>query len=80
MKLEGSFLRNFLVMCEFILQSYTYVSWNSPLTLSLRNLRTASSDRIEALADKGNFIVHNVKEAFCETSFRSVSSSHRLIT
>ena len=43
-------------MCEFISQSYTYVSWSSPLTLSLRNLRTASLDRIEAYADKGNFI------------------------
>ena len=42
-------------MCEFISQSYTYVSW-SPLTLSLRNLRRASLNRIEAYADKGNFI------------------------
>ena len=43
-------------MCEFISQSYTYVSWSSPLTLSLRNLRGASLDHIEADADKGNFI------------------------
>ena len=43
-------------MCEFISQSYTYVSWSSPLTLSLRNLRRDSLDRIEADADKGNFI------------------------
>ena len=43
-------------MYEFISQSYTYVSWSSPLTLSLRSLRTASLDRIEAYADKGNFI------------------------
>ena len=42
-------------MCEFISQSYTYVSWSSPLTLSLRNLRTASWDRIEAYSDEGNF-------------------------
>ena len=55
-KQERSFLRNFLVMCEFISQSYTYVSWSSPLTLSLRNLRRASLDRIETYADKGNFI------------------------
>ena len=43
-------------MCEFISQSYTYVWWSSPLTLSLRKLRRASLDRIEASADKGNFI------------------------
>ena len=43
-------------MCEFISQSYTYVSWSSPLTLSLRNVRTDFLDRIEAYADKGIFI------------------------
>ena len=51
-------------MCEFISQSYTYVSWSSPLTLSLRNLRRASLDRIEAHADKGNFI-----SSKCERNF-----------
>ena len=56
MKTRKSFLRTFLVMCEFISQSYTYVSWSRPLTLSLRNLRTASLDRTEAYADKGNII------------------------
>ena len=43
-------------MCEFISQSHTYVSWKSPLTLSLRNLRSATLDRIEAYTDKGNII------------------------
>ena len=43
-------------MCEFISHSYTYVSWSSPLILSLRNLRRASLDRIEVYADKENFI------------------------
>ena len=43
-------------MCEFISQSYTYVSWSSPVTLSLGKLRRASLDHIEAYADKGNFI------------------------
>ena len=43
-------------MCEFISQSYTYVSCNSPLSLVLRNLRRTSLDRIEAYADKGNII------------------------
>ena len=43
-------------MCEFISQSHIYVSWISPLALSLRNLRRASLDRIEAYADKGNII------------------------
>ena len=41
-------------MCEFISQTYTYVAWSSPLTLSLRNLRRASLDRIKANAEKEN--------------------------
>ena len=56
MKTRKKFLRNFLVMCEYISQSYTYVSWSSRLTLSLRNMRRASLDRIEADGDTGNFI------------------------
>ena len=44
------------MISEFIPQSYTYVSWNSPLTLSLRKLRRATLDGIEAYADKGNII------------------------
>ena len=43
-------------MCEFISQSNSYVSWSSPLTLTLRNLKRASLDRIEEYADKGNII------------------------
>ena len=63
-KLDRSFLRTFLVMCEFISQSYTYVSWRSPLTLSLRNLRRSSLDRIEASAAKGNFIRSKLERSF----------------
>ena len=59
MKTRKKILRNFLVMCEFISQSYTYVSWSSPLTLSLRKLRRASLDRIEAYAEQGLFIRSN---------------------
>ena len=76
-KLERIFPRNFLVMCEFISQSYTYVSWRSPLILSLRNLRMASLDRIEAYAEKLN-IISSKRESFWETSVRSVNSSHRV--
>ena len=79
-KLERSFVRNFLVICEFIAQSYTYVSCSSPLSLFLRNLRMTSLERIEAYADKQISSVQNLKEAFWETSFWSVSSSHKLIT
>ena len=68
-KLEGSFLRNFLLMCEFISQSYTYVSWNSPLTLSLGKLRRASLDHIEAYADKGNFIRSKRERSFLRNFF-----------
>ena len=60
-KREIIFLRNLFLICEFISQSYTYVSWSSPLTLSLRKLRRASLDRIEAYTDKGNFI-HSKRE------------------
>ena len=56
-------------MCEFISQSYTYVSWSSTLTLSLRNLRTASLDRIEAYADKGNFIRSKRERSFLRNFF-----------
>ena len=61
-KLVRRFVRNFLVMCEFRSQSYTYVSCSSALSLFLRNLRRTSLDRIEAYADKGKSSVQNVKE------------------
>ena len=69
MKTGKNLLRNFLVMCEFISQSYTYISWSSPLTLSLRNLRRASLDHIEAYADKGNFIRSKRKRSFLRNFF-----------
>ena len=56
-------------MCEFISQSYTYVSWSSLLTLSLRNLRRASLDHIEAYADKGNFIRSKRERKFLRIFF-----------
>ena len=68
--LERSFLRNFLVMCEVISQTYTYVSWSSPYTLSLRKLRRASLDRIEAYADKGNFVSSKRESSFLRNFFR----------
>ena len=68
-KLERSFTRNFLAMSEFISQSYTYASWSSPLTLSFRNLRRASLDRIEAYADKGNFIRVKRERSFLRNFF-----------
>ena len=73
--------RNFLVMCEFISQSYTYVSWSSPLTLSLRKLRRASLDRIEAYADKGNFIRSKRERSFLRNFFlfcESISQTYNL--
>ena len=68
-KLERSFRRNFSGICEFILQNYTYVSWSSPLTLFLRNLRRASLDHIEAYADKGNFIRSKRERSFLRNFF-----------
>ena len=56
-------------MCEFISHSSTYVSWRSPLTLSLRNLRTASLDPIEAYAEKGNIISSKRERSFLRNFF-----------
>ena len=56
-------------MCEFISQSYTYVSWSSPLTLSLGNLRRACLDRIEAYADKGNNTSSKLERRFLRNFF-----------
>ena len=56
-------------MCEFISQSYTYVSWNSPLTLSLRNVRRIYSDCIEAYAEKENIISSKRERSFLRNLF-----------
>ena len=80
-KLERRLPRNFLVMCEFISPSYTYVSWSSPLTLSLRNLRKASLDRIEGYADKGNIISSKREGRFLRNLFlicEFISQSYNL--
>ena len=81
MKTRRSFLRNFLVMCEFISQSYTYVSWSSPLTLSLGKLRKSSLDHIEAYADKGNFLRSKRERSFLRNFFllcEFISQSYNL--
>ena len=81
MKTRKKFPRNFLVMCEFISQSYTYVSWSSPLTLSLGNLRRVSLVHIEAYADKGNFICSNRERRFLRNFFlicEFISQSYNL--
>ena len=68
-------------MCEFISQSYTYVSWSSPLTLSLRKLRRASVDRIEAYTDKGNIISSKHERNFLRNLFlicEFISQSYNL--
>ena len=68
-KHERSFVRNFLVMCEFISQSYTYVSCSSLITLFLRKLRRTSLDRIEAFADNVNFITSKRERIFLRNFF-----------
>ena len=57
------------MMCEFISQSYTYVSCNSPLSLFLRNLRRISLDRIEAYAVKLNIISSKPERSFLRKFF-----------
>ena len=56
-------------MSEFISQICTYDSWNSPLTLSLRNLRWATFNRIEGYADKGNIISSKRERSFLRNFF-----------
>ena len=68
-KLERSLVRNFLVMCEFISQSYTYVSCSSPLSPFLRHLRRTSLDRIEACADKGYIFCSKRERSFLRNFF-----------
>ena len=68
-------------MDEFISQSNTYVSWISPLTLSLRNLRRASLDRIESYAGKGNTISSKRERGFLRNFFlicQLISQSYTL--
>ena len=67
-KLARICLRNFLVMCEYISRSYTYVSWSSPLTLSFRDLRRVSLDRIEAYAENEN-IISSKRKRSCPRNF-----------
>ena len=56
-------------MCEFTSQSYTYNSWNSPLTLSLRIMRRTTVHRIEAYAVKGNIISSKSERSFLRNFF-----------
>ena len=56
-------------MYEFISQSYTYVSWNSELTLSLRKLIRTNLYRIEAYSDKGNIISSKGEISFMRNLF-----------
>ena len=81
-KLERSFPRNILVMCEFISESYTYVSCKSPLSLFLRNLRQTSLDRIEAYAEKGIIISSKRERSFLRNFFvicEFLSQSYSLV-
>ena len=69
-------------MCEFISQSDTFVSWNSPLTLYLRNLRRATFFRIEAYAEKGNINSSNRERSFLRNFFaisEFISQSYNLL-
>ena len=69
MKTKRSFVRNFFLMCEFISQSYTYVSSSSPLSLFLRKLRRTCLDHIEAYADKVNIICSKRERSFLRNFF-----------
>ena len=77
-KLKRSFVRNFLVMGEFISQSYTYVSCSSPLSVFLRNLRRTCWIALRPAVIKEISSVQVEKEAIWETSFGSLNSSPRV--
>ena len=61
-KLKRRLPRNFLVMWEFISQSYTYVSCNSPLSLLLRNQRGFVWIALRPTLIQDISLVQNVKE------------------
>ena len=63
-KTKKSFLRTFLMISEFISLSYTYVSFSSPLSLFLRNLRVLLWFTLRPTLIKEISSVQNVKEAF----------------
>ena len=79
-KLERSFIRNFLVMCEFISQRCTYVSWRNPLNCLWGTWEGPPWIPLRPTLINEFSSVQNMKETFWETSFWSASSSHRLIT
>ena len=82
MKTRKSFLRNFLVMWEFISKSYTYASCSSTLSLFLRNLRRTFLDRIETYADKGNIFRSKRERSFLRNFFvifEFLSQSYSLV-
>ena len=68
-KLERSFVRIFSVMCEFISQSYIYVSCSSPLSQFLRKLRRTSFDCLEEYVDKGNIFGSKRERSFPSNFF-----------
>ena len=76
-KLQRSCVRKFLVICEFISQSYPFVSWSMKLSLFFRNLRGLLWIALRPTLIKKLSTVQNVKEAFWETSLWSVNSSYR---
>ena len=81
-KLEISHVRNFLVMCEFISQSYTYISCSSPLSLFLKCLRRTCLNRFEAYADKGSIIGCKRGRSFLRNFFvicEFLSQNYRLV-
>ena len=81
-KREKSFLRHYLVIFEFISQSSIYVSWSSPLELSLRNMRRFSLDPIEAYAEKENIISSKRERSFLRNFFvicELLSQSYNLV-
>ena len=77
-KLERSFVRNFLVMCEFISQSYTYLSCSSPLSVFWGTWGRLLWIALRPAVIKEISSVQIVKEAFWETSFCSLNSSPRV--
>ena len=77
LKQERSFLRNCFVMCEFNSLSYTCISWSRLLALFLWNLRIIFRVTLKTIQKKEISSDKNEKEAFWETAFWFVNSSHR---
>ena len=80
--MEGSFLRNCFVMCDFHSLSYSCISWICLLAFFLWYLRTDISDPFEDSRAKGNILRWKWERSFLKNFFvifEFISQSYRAL-